>query len=282
MSLGTIFDLKQMAVFDGPGLRDTVFLKGCPLRCRWCHNPEGLDPRPQLMVSSASCIHCGRCLEVCRHPEGCVQCFACVDVCPLHLRRVSGTRITDEALAALILRDREILEQNGGGVTFSGGEPLAQAGFLFDVAARLDGLDAAIETSGYCQGEVFERMLGMFDFVIMDLKIIDPSLHRAFTGVGNAPILANLERLKRSGRPFVIRVPLIPGVSDTEENLEATARLLEGCPTLRKVELLPYHKTAGAKYKMVGLEYSPGFDTEREPAARTWIFEERGLACGTL
>lgn len=282
MSQGIVFDMKQMAVFDGPGIRTTVFLKGCPLRCQWCHNPEGLEPFPQLMVSRHACTHCGRCQAVCRHPEGCVNCFDCVETCPLRLRKVAGTVYTDEALALVLLKNKDILLMNGGGITFSGGEPLMQAGFLLDVTGRLQGLPTAIETSGYCKTEVFQRVIGRLDFIMMDLKLIDPQRHRYFTGVDNRLILENLEQLKRSGKPFVIRVPLIPGVNDTKENLTATAKLLLDAQTLQKVELLPYHQTAGAKYEMLGKEYSPEFDTAREVDAMRSCFESFGIPCTVL
>lgn len=282
MSRGTVFDIKQMAVFDGPGIRTTVFLKGCPLRCQWCHNPEGLEPFPQLMVSHHACIRCGRCEAVCEHPDGCANCFACVDVCPLQLRKIAGTVYTDEALAKILLKNQDILRMNGGGITFSGGEPLMQAGFVLDVIDRLEGMHTAIETSGYCKADRFQRVVNRLDFIMMDIKLIDPERHRHFTGVDNRLILENLERLKGTGKPFVIRIPLIPGVNDTEENLTATAKLLIDVESLQKVELLPYHQTAGAKYEMLGKEYSPEFDTAREVSAMQSCFESFGIPCTVL
>lgn len=282
MREGIIFDIKQMAVFDGPGIRTTVFFKGCPLRCQWCHNPEGLSPSPQLMVSRNSCLHCGRCEAVCPHPDGCTSCFACVEVCPLHLRKIAGERYTAERLAQVLRKNEDILRKNGGGVTFSGGEPLMQAEFLLETAALLGGLHTAIETSGYAPGEVFRRVIGQLDFVMMDLKLIDREQHRHYVGADNGLILENLEQLKRSGKPFVIRVPLIPGVNDTEENLTATARLLQDAERLEKVELLPYHQTAGAKYTMLGMEYQPDFDPGRPARAMTECFTRMGIPCTVL
>ena len=149
MAAGVIFDLKQLAVFDGPGIRQTVFLKGCPLRCRWCHNPEGLSPHPQLMVG-ASCTHCGRCRAVCRH-ESCVACGECVPVCPLRLRHIAGETVTAEELAERLRRDSAYYAACGGGVTFSGGEPLMQGEFLLEVLEQIPEMHTCIETSGYAQ-----------------------------------------------------------------------------------------------------------------------------------
>ena len=279
---GIVFDIKQMAVFDGPGLRTTVFLKGCPLRCRWCHNPEGLSAAPQLMVSDSGCLHCGRCEQVCPSPGHCRHCGRCVRACPLHLRRIAGTGWFAEDLADHLLKDAEIFRMNGGGVTFSGGEPTMQGDFLIAVLSRLGGVHKAIETCGYCSTDLFGRVLSHLDYVLMDLKLADSDLHREWTGKPNELILENLRQLKECGIPFTIRIPLIPGVTDTQENLSAAAGLLEGCAFLERVELLPYHKTAGAKYAMVRQTYSPGFDSGKAVRADTAPFERAGIPVRVL
>lgn len=279
---GTVFDIKQLAVFDGPGIRTTVFLKGCPLRCAWCHNPEGLSPSRQLMVSTGSCIRCGECKKICEHPENCVTCGACILSCPLHIRKICGVTYTDKALAEKLLRDKDILEKNGGGITFSGGEPTMQAAFLLAVLKRLKGMHRAIETCGYCRPDIFQAILGELELVIMDIKLADPREHKKWTGKNNAVILHNLEILKNSRIPFHIRIPVIPGVNDSEKNFEETAGLLRGASAPEKVELLPYHRIAGAKYTMVGMAYRSGFEEERAPYLHTDIFEKYGISAKIL
>lgn len=275
---GQVFDLEEFAVYDGPGIRYAVFLKGCPLRCHWCHNPEGLSAAPQIMVSQM-CVHCGACRKVCPSPERCTGCGACVGVCPVGARRLCGRAMTAEAVAEKIRPSLPVLQLNGGGVTFTGGEVLMQPDFVLAVRALLPEAHAAIETSGYAQPEVFQRVAKAMDLVIMDVKLTDPALHRRWTGVDNGPILRNLDWLKKSGIPFWIRIPLIPTVNDTEENMRRTAALLQGAARLERVELLPYHKTAGAKYAAAGMNYDPGFPTGQEPQIHLESFQEAKIPC---
>ena len=271
---GTIFDIKEFAVYDGPGIRTTVFMKGCPLHCRWCHNPEGLSPNPQLMVSVAACTHCGRCKEVCVHDGNCIVCGECVTRCPGGLRRVAGYEMTSDELAEK-LRRSAVFED--GGVTFSGGEPMLQWDFVRETCGKLEGIHKAIETSGYCGDDKFLEMIDTMDLVMMDIKHTDPAEHKKWTGVDNSAILRHLEMLKKGSKPFIIRVPLIPGVNDSVENLSAIAELLENAERLVRVELLPYHQTAGAKYEMAGMEYRPGFDTEKTVEKHMELFEKKGI-----
>jgi pyruvate formate lyase activating enzyme len=215
------------------------------LRCAWCHNPEGQRHEPQPLTKQGRTERC-------------------------------GYETDAETLAAQLRRDEDIFRDSGGGVTFTGGEPLAQVDFLCEVLDCLGDIHTAVETSGYGSAESFARVLERVDFVLFDVKLADSALHKRWTGVGNELILANLATLCESGKPFVVRVPLIPGVNDTFENMEATAKLLVGAKGLQRVELLRYHKTAGAKYPMVGLDYKPEFDEDAEPAIHD-RFSERGM-----
>lgn len=275
--MGVVFDIEEFAVYDGPGIRTVVFLKGCPLRCQWCHNPEGLSVRPQRSVSRALCVHCGACKQVCEHPDACIVCGKCVTVCPQGCIRIAGKEMTAQAVAEKVRKNARLLKMNGGGVTFSGGEVLNQAQFVMDVRALLPELHAAIETCGYGSEETFRELCGSMDLVMMDLKHMDPEQHRRYTGVDNVQILRNFGWLKASGIPLILRVPLIPGVNDTVENLEATAQAAEGADNLLRVELLRYNRVAGAKYDGFGMTYHPEFDTEKDPNVLKTPFEKRNM-----
>ena len=243
---GIVFDIKEFAVHDGPGIRTTVFLKGCPLDCTWCHNPEGKSSEPQLMLSAGG-------------------------------QRFAGTWYSAEALARRLNRQADILKMNQGGVTFSGGEPLAQADFLVELIEQLDGLHVLLDTSGFADEMDFRRVVGLCDLVYFDLKLIDEQQHRRYTGSSNLPILHNLQVLAEMGKPYVVRVPLVPGVTDTQENYAAIARLVSGLPGLLRVDLLPYNRAAGAKYPAAGLRFEPGFDEDQEARIDKEIFEELGV-----
>lgn len=247
---GVIFDIKEMAVHDGPGIRTTVFLKGCPLRCKWCHNPEGLSSELQLMFKQARCVKCGRCMTKCGHPE-CQPFGRCIHMCPQNCLEISGRTVEAKELAEELKENAEILGDSFGGFTFSGGEPLVQPKFLIELINELKGCNLCIETSAYAPSEVFRDVIKRLDYVIMDIKLADTALHKKFTGVGNEAILSNFEFLKNSGKPYLIRTPLIPNITDTQDNLDAIKQLIGTSDW----EQLPYNKMAGAKYKMLGMEY---------------------------
>ncbi len=247
---GTIFDIKEMAVHDGPGIRTTVFFKGCPLRCVWCHNPEGLSPEPQLMYKENSCRHCGLCRKPCSHPE-CKPYGRCLHICPENCLQVAGERITSSDLAKKLKAGAKILGDAFGGFTFSGGEPLFQPDFLLALIGELEDYDLCIETCGFAKPEVFKSVVDKLDYVIMDVKLADAALHKKYTGKDNALILENLAYLRSCGKPHTVRTPLIPNITDTAENLSAIENLIGGSPW----EKLPYNALAGAKYKTLGMKY---------------------------
>ena len=253
---GVIFDIKEFTVHDGPGIRTTVFLKGCPLRCIWCHNPEGLSAAPQLMVSKGGCQDCGACRKPCNHPE-CQPFARCILACPAGLLQVSGRRVQAEELAAQLMKQRDFFEGSGGGVTLSGGEPLMQPDFLCALLEALGPLHRIIETSGYAPAAVFRRAVSLCDAVYMDLKHPDDEIHKRATGVGNKPILENLKWLKTSGLPYVLRIPLIPGINDDRECLSRTVELAaRERGGLQKIDFMPYNPFAGAKYEMTGMQFA--------------------------
>lgn len=292
MTMGTLFEIREFSLFDGPGIRTTVFLKGCPLRCVWCHNPEGIRRGPELLVTRNLCRGCGRCREVCPiNGGGCRACGRCVSVCPERIRRICGESIDESALLARLLRHRDLFDSEEGGVTFSGGEPLLQADWTAACAERLraEGISTTVETCGYASEEDYQKVIRAVDGVIQDLKHPDPILHRRWTGRDNGPILRNLQWLKGSDRPFIVRIPLIPGVNDSLKDLSAFADLLTGAPRLLRVELLPFHAAGRAKRLLLksdptvqSAETSGFWETVREGDAsedKTEPFFNRGIPC---
>lgn len=248
---GIIFDIKEFAVHDGGGVRTTVFLKGCPMRCLWCHNPEGQHPYPELMEASG-CTHCGKCRFPCSHPD-CAPFHRCLHACPKGLLRIAGETVEAQSLAEKLAQDKPLYDMSGGGVTLSGGEVLAQPEFaaeLLEILGKYK-IHRAIETAGYAPQTVFQAVASRCDFVYCDLKLADDTLHRQYTGVSNAPILQNIAWLRNAGIPYRLRTPLIPGYTDTEENLSAIRAMTRP----GEVEYLAYNRMAGAKYRQLGRLY---------------------------
>ena len=248
---GTIFDIKEMAVHDGPGIRTTVFFKGCPLRCRWCHNPEGLSFEPQLMYKQVRCIDCKSCKRECDHTE-CKPFGRCILSCPENCLEIAGRRVEAKELAEELKKSADVLGDTFGGFTFSGGEPLAQPEFLLELIENLKGYHLCIETSGFASEETFKKAIEKLDFIIMDIKLADSLLHKEYTGVGNEQILRNFHILKNSGKDYLIRTPLIPNITDTEDNLSKIKEIIGDS----QWEKLPYNEMAGAKYKMLSMKYT--------------------------
>jgi pyruvate formate lyase activating enzyme len=259
---GRIFNIQRCSVHDGPGIRTTVFLKGCPLSCSWCHNPEGIDETPVLMISADRCLGCRGCEEVCPVEQGgaapagepwdrnaCTRCGSCVDACPADARELAGREIGIGELVDTLERDRVFFDSSGGGVTFSGGEPLAQPEFLIGCLreCRRRGLHTAVDTCGLAPREHLLRVAELADLVLYDLKHMDPLRHRVETGADNHLILANLHALSECDVDLWVRIPLIPGFNDDPENIEETGAFLEGLSRRHRVFVLPYHEFADGK-----------------------------------
>ncbi len=252
-----VFNIQRCSIHDGPGIRTTVFIKGCPLRCDWCHNPESLDGAPEVAISEGKCVSCGACVEACPESDGvrpargpgwddgnCRRCGACAEVCPGEARELIGEPRAVADLVAEIERDRPFFDASGGGVTFSGGEPLCYPAFLTACleACREKGLHTAVDTSGFASTKVVSDIARLADVVLYDLKHMDPAAHERRTGVDNERILDNLRTLSGQGAVIWIRFPVIPGFNDDDENLEAMAAFVGALPNTHPIFCLPYHR----------------------------------------
>lgn len=275
---GLVFSIEEFSVFDGPGIRTSVFLMGCPLRCEWCHNPEGQCYQNSIVRSPNGCLECGSCVKYAEKKNGrIIFTEKSISECPRNLLRYCGTEYTSDELCAKLLKNASILNSAGGGVTFSGGEPTSNGDFLLECLSLLRGkVNRAVQTCGYCKSELWSKVLSDSDYVLFDVKIVDDDTHKRYTGASNKLILENFKTLAQSGKNFVIRTPLIPTVTDTVENITAIAELL-AANQVNYIELLPYNKMAGSKYRLAGMEYSPSFDTSIPCVPRTEIFERYGI-----
>lgn len=288
---GCIFNIQRYSVQDGPGIRTTVFLKGCPLRCEWCHNPESQSDQPVLMRDPGRCLRCGACEAACpegldgaaaRQPSDCRVCGACAEACPTGALRLAGAEMSAPEVLREILKDRLFFEESGGGVTFSGGEPLRQSQFLLHLLrdCRKEGVHTAVDTCGDAPDEILREVAGWTDLFLYDLKLVDDAAHQRFTGVTNRRILENLEMLHRIHRHLWIRIPLVPGVNDHPGHLEKMARLIAALPGIRRVDLLPFHRHGEEKRHRLGRERervetrAPSTDSLAEAEA---IFLEHGV-----
>ena len=245
---GKIFSIEEFSTFDGPGIRMTVFLKGCPMRCPWCHNPEGQSFDTEYMKNPNGCLSCGACEQVGRVEDNRLTLTQeSMLVCPKRLIRQSGDNMTPEQLAERILKNAPILKESGGGVTFSGGEPLCHLPWIEACAAYLDGIHVALQTSGYAEEHVFRHALSLCNLILFDIKIIDNSEHYRICGKSNESILQNYSILASSNKDFITRIPLIPGYTDSVDNLSDIAAFMQK-NGVSYAELLPYNQLADAKY----------------------------------
>lgn len=263
----TIFEIKRFAVHDGDGIRTTVFFKGCPLRCVWCHNPEGLEPKPQIAYFSHKCIGCGECARLCPtgahslnasgehvfHREKCVSCGKCAENCIGEALTLYGKTVTVDELLPTLLEDREFYENSGGGVTLSGGECLMQADFCAELLKRLkeNGINTAVDTCGFVPRSAVETVMPYTDIFLYDLKSYRSETHKKCTALPNEIILENLRYICESGKRAEIRIPYVPGYNDGE--MDRISRFLHALPNITRVRILPYHSFAGHKYEALGI-----------------------------
>lgn len=296
MQSGLIFDIKKYAINDGPGIRVTIFFKGCPLHCAWCHNPESISSDVQKMYNPDKCIGCRSCVEVCPEnacqitPEGivtnkklCTGCGQCADICPTKATEMSGRRITAEEVTEIVEKERVFFDESGGGVTFSGGEPLQQSDFLITLLNEFGRrkIHRVVDTTGFTRSETLLEVAKRTDLFLYDLKMMDSAQHKKWTGVGNEKILQNLSLLACKGANINIRIPLVKGVNDNEENILQTVKFIAGLAGEKKrVNLLPYHNIMANKYLRLGTAFDPtgmGEVSEEDQARIIKRFTEFGL-----
>ena len=303
---GVVFDIQRFSIHDGPGIRTTVFLKGCSLACFWCHNPEGRRPRPELMYRADRCLACGECVKVCPNHahaltdgvhvfdrQSCKRFGECVKVCCSGALEMAGVWMTVDEVVEEVMVDRPFYDRSGGGVTISGGEPGLRSAFCREILSRCksEGIHTAIETCGNCHWDDLEDIIEVTDLVMMDIKLVTPEKHRAATGSTNDRILGNAARLAGTSVRILFRTPIVPTVNDDPEEFERIVSFIEGLVRIRSLssngvaqpislELLPFHKMATDKYRSLGLEYGAiGLDppSGEKMTALARIAEDRGL-----
>lgn len=268
---GIVFKIQRHSLHDGPGIRTLVFLKGCPLHCWWCFNPESQKSAVEILHYSEKCLQCGSCLDVCtvpnalllasgriaHDPAACNNCGACVDVCPASSFIAAGKLMSPDEVVEVVRRDKIFYDKSGGGITLSGGEISLQADFSGEILRRCgtEGIHTTIETCGYCLYPELEKILKHTDLVLYDLKLVDSVKHRKYTGVDNRIILENLTRIAESGLPYIVRIPIIPGCNDGKEDIRLAADFLSGLQGLTHIHLLPYELFGLPKYERLGRPY---------------------------
>lgn len=279
---GLVFDIKKFAIHDGPGIRTTVFFKGCPLNCLWCHNPESQSKMPEISFVSDKCIGCGYCVAACPNQchklldhkhffnrEDCVKCGKCAGKCYTEALEIIGKEMTISAIMDEVMKDTLFYETSGGGMTISGGEPMAQFAFTRTLlkAAKEKGLHICLDTCGFAPFDQYQQIIDSVDIFLYDLKETDPQKHKEFTGVPLSPILDNLKKLDEAGAKTILRCPLIPGLNDREDHLLKIAKIANSMKNLKEIYILPYHPLGISKNHMIGKKNS--FNDKTFPKEKT-------------
>jgi pyruvate formate lyase activating enzyme len=267
---GLVFNVQRFSVNDGPGIRTTVFLKGCPLHCKWCHNPESISPDEQLVLRADRCVRCGDCFALCKNHavrrldggfttvrDVCVECGECIEVCNAEAREIAGKEMSIAEVMKEVEKDVIFYEQSGGGASFSGGEPLLQHEFLCALleACREKGIHTVVDTTGFTSTEKLKKVSTFVDLFLFDLKTLDDQKHREYIGVSNSLILSNLKRLAEWGKEVIVRIPIIPGVNDDPAGIRDSGSFVASLGNVSEIHLLPYHTIGVEKYKRLGMEY---------------------------
>ena len=293
MEKGIIFDIQHFCVDDGPGIRTTVFLKGCPLRCVWCHNAEGLSAQPQLYYTAGSCTGCGQCEAACAQKahrigadghtidrSACTACGACAKVCPNGALRLAGRPMTTEEVLAEVAKDIPFYRNSGGGMTLSGGEPMFQPEFArcLLTLAKQKGLHTCMETCGYAAWEDYASVLPLVDLFLFDYKLTDPQLHRQYTGVSQTRILENLFKLDAQGAKTVLRCPIIPTVNDTPDHFAGIAATANRLRNVQEIHIEPYHPLGSSKSDLLGKTYGlPELGFPENETVESWIAQVQAM-----